>query len=109
LLGRHADRSLVLRFGIPAILGAFLGAGLLGVVAELGQTASYSIGSRIAVVTPIKLVVSVLIFGFALFELLPRLRDLKFDRRYLALGGGLSGFFSGVRPVTRGRCDRRFS
>ena len=32
---------------------------------------------------------------FALFELLPRLRDLKFDRKHLILGGILSGFFGG--------------
>ena len=34
--------------------------------------------------------------GFALFELLPRFRDLEFDRRYLPLGGLLSGFFGGL-------------
>ena len=32
---------------------------------------------------------------FALFELLPRLRELKFDRKYLFAGGVLSGFFGG--------------
>ena len=39
---------------------------------------------------------AVLIFVFALFELLPRLRDLQFDKKYLPLGGILSGFFGGL-------------
>ena len=34
--------------------------------------------------------------GFALIELLPRFRILQFDRRYLPLGGVLSGFFGGL-------------
>jgi len=34
--------------------------------------------------------------GFALFELLPRFRSMQFERRYLPLGGVLSGFFGGL-------------
>ena len=34
-------------------------------------------------------------FIFALFELLPSLRELRFDRKYLVVGGLLSGFFGG--------------
>ena len=34
--------------------------------------------------------------GFALFELLPRFRSMQFERRYLVLGGILSGFFGGL-------------
>jgi uncharacterized protein len=96
VVGRHADRSLVLRFGIPAVAAAFAGALLLAYLSAFGALASYSIGSRTAVITPLKLIMAVLIFGFALFELLPALRDLKFDRKYLTLGGLLSGFFGGL-------------
>ncbi|MDD3620526.1 MAG: TSUP family transporter [Desulfobulbaceae bacterium] len=94
-VGRHADRALVLRFGIPAIIAAFAGAAALGFVAHFGELARYSLGPRTAIVTPIKLVMAALMLVFALFELLPRLRDLKFDRRHLVLGGLLSGFFGG--------------
>jgi uncharacterized membrane protein YfcA len=34
--------------------------------------------------------------GFALFELLPAFRKMQFDRKYLPLGGFLSGFFGGL-------------
>ncbi len=96
LVGRWADRGLVLGFGLPALLAAFLGAALLAYLAGFGVIASYELGSHQAVITPIKLLMGGLIFIFALFELLPGLRQIKFDRRYLAVGGLLSGFFGGL-------------
>lgn len=95
VLGRHADRGLVLRFGVPALLAAFAGAAALGAVAHLEPLARYPLGAREALVTPVKLAVALLMLLFALFELLPRLRALRFARRYLVLGGLLSGFFGG--------------
>lgn len=95
LLGKNADRALVLRFGIPAILAAFVGASALGYVAHFDEIARWQLGARTAVVTPIKLVMGLLMFVFAMFELAPGLRDLKFDRKYLTVGGLLSGFFGG--------------
>jgi uncharacterized protein len=95
VVGRHADRTLILHFGIPAIMAALLGAAALGHVSHFGEIARYSLGGRMAVVTPIKLIMGGLMLVFALFELLPHLRDLKFDRKYLFAGGILSGFFGG--------------
>lgn len=95
MVGGHADRSIVLRFGLPAILAAFAGAAALGFVAHIDEIARYSLGEREAVITPVKLLLGVMMLVFALFELLPRLRGLTFDRRYLLLGGLLSGFFGG--------------
>jgi uncharacterized protein len=95
-VGRHADRSLVLRFGVPAIAAAVAGAAALGYMSGFEPLASYQLGARTAVVTPLKLLMAVLMFIFALFELLPRLRNLTFDRRYLLPGGILSGFFGGL-------------
>jgi len=94
-VGRQADKSLVLHFGIPAIIAAFVGAAALGYVSGFGEVARYSIGPVRAEVTPLKLVMAVLMFVFALFELLPRLREIRFDRKYLVPGGLLSGFFGG--------------
>ena len=94
-VGRHADRALVLQFGIPAILAAFAGAFALGYLAQTGEMARYSVGPLTGVVTPTKLVMGALILVFALFDLLPMLRDLRFSSRHLILGGILSGFFGG--------------
>ena len=95
LMGRHSDRDLVLRFGLPAIAAAFAGAAALGYVAHFGEWFRYALGSRIAVVTPVKVVMGALMLLFALFELVPAWRALRFDRRYLVVGGLLSGFFGG--------------
>ena len=96
LLGRSAERSLVLRFGLPAIPSAFVGAALLSLLAGTGEITTYSLAGIQAVVSPIKLLMAALIAVFALFELLPALRDIRFDRRYLTIGGVLSGFFGGL-------------
>lgn len=96
VVGKYADRSLVWRFGLPAIVTAFIGAFLLGYLSGSGEILHYSIGTRTAVVTPVKLVMGALILFFAFFELLPRLRKIKFDRKYIPVGGALSGFFGGL-------------
>jgi uncharacterized membrane protein YfcA len=95
-VGRHADRDLILRFGLPAILAAFAGAALLGYLSHLGELFIYTLGNRTAMVTPMKLLMGALMLFFALFELVPRLRQLRFHRRHLVVGGLLSGFFGGL-------------
>lgn len=96
LVGRHADRDLLIRFGLPAIVAAFAGAGALGYVSHLGEIVRYTvIGSRLAVITPIKLIMGGLMLGFALLEMMPRLGGLRFGQGHLVWGGLLSGFFGG--------------
>lgn len=96
LLGRKADKTTVFRFGLPAILAAFLGAYLLLRLGDLEPLYTYQLLSRNLKVMPLKLVVSILMVFFALFELIPRFEKLSFDRKYLPLGGFLSGFFGGL-------------
>ena len=81
LVGRKADWTVVVRFGLPAAAAAIVGATLLGLLADVPPLLSYSLGGETRVVTPVKLTVAVLMMGFALFELLPRFRRLSFDRR----------------------------
>jgi len=97
LLGRHADWSVVLKFGLPAIVAAVFGAFALLWFAQAGSSMSLEVNDAVvSTVTPVKFVVGILMIGFALFELLPRFQNLAFDRRYLPLGGALSGFFGGL-------------
>lgn len=96
LVGRHADWSVVRRFGIPAAIAAAGGAVLLGALAAPTVIASYTISNKVHEITVLKLVIGALIAGFALIELSPRLAALSFPPRYLALGGLLSGFFGGL-------------
>ncbi|HEY7724058.1 MAG TPA: TSUP family transporter [Anaeromyxobacteraceae bacterium] len=96
LFGRRADREVVVRFVFPAVACAFAGAAVLGLASRAEPLARYVVAGHAAVVTPLKLLLAALMALFALFELLPALRDLRFDRRWLPLGGAMSGFFGGL-------------
>jgi uncharacterized protein len=96
LVGRLADRGVLVRFALPAVVAAFVGAALLETVAGAAPLASYELGGEVHEVTAVGLVIGLIIVGFAVFELAPRTRELSFDRRCLPLGGLLSGFFGGL-------------
>ena len=96
LVGRYADRTTVIRFGLPAIAAALLGAGVLGWLAGVEPVYSYAAFGRELHVTPVKSVIGLLLLGFALMEVVPRLRDMSFSPAYMPLGGLLSGFFGGL-------------
>ena len=96
LLGRHADRGTVLRFGLPAILAALLGAWMLLRLSHLQPLLAYQLLGHQLQVMPVKLVVACLMVFFALFELAPRWAAISVGKQYLPLGGLLSGFFGGL-------------
>jgi uncharacterized protein len=96
LVGRRADWSVVAKFAMPGALAAMVGATLLTLFAQLPPVASYELGGRVYEILPVRLAVGILIAFFALFDLLPRFQSVAFDRRYLPLGGLLSGFFGGL-------------
>ncbi len=96
LLGRYADKGTVLRFGLPAILAALLGARMLLWLSRLHPWLDYHFLGLHLQVMPVKLVVACLMIFFALFELLPRLAQISVAKKYLPLGGLLSGFFGGL-------------
>ncbi len=91
LLGRAASFGVVLRFGTPAAIAAFLGAWLLLGI-ETHAVATWAGGT----ITPLGLVVGLLIVAFGLFDLVPRLRKWSVGPQHLVLGGALSGFFGGL-------------
>ncbi|MDX9721069.1 MAG: sulfite exporter TauE/SafE family protein [Myxococcota bacterium] len=96
LLGKLADFRIVLRFGVPAIVAAFAGVYVLTLLSHLPELVSYSLFGAAAVITPLKLAMAVLMTFFAVFELHPRFAKLEIERRWLPLGGVLSGFFGGL-------------
>jgi uncharacterized membrane protein YfcA len=96
LIGRHADKSILLRFGIPAILAAFAGAWLLLQLSDIPVLYRYEWFGRDFVVTPVKLVIAVLLITFALLDLLPFFERWQIRREHLPVGGLLSGFFGGL-------------
>ena len=96
IFGRRADLGVVVRFTLPAVACSFAGAAALVLASRGEPLLAYAVRGHAAVVTPLKLLMAALMVFFALFELLPALRDLRFQRTWLPLGGALSGFFGGL-------------
>ncbi|MDX9835071.1 MAG: sulfite exporter TauE/SafE family protein [Desulfobulbus sp.] len=96
LLGRMADWAVVLRFGLPAVVAAFAGALLLFSLDSTAPLASYQAFGRVHHVFLMGLVIGALILVFVVLELLPAFSRVALDRRWLPVGGLVSGFFGGV-------------
>lgn len=96
LLGKNAARPMVLRFGIPSVIGGFIGALLLSQLSNLQPVFSWNWRENHFEGTPLKLCIAVLMIVFALMEIVPALKKLNFASRYLTFGGLLSGFFGGL-------------
>ncbi len=96
LVGKHADKETLIKFGIPAIIGGLIGAMLLSYLSDLPKLYQWSIDNKQFSITPIKLTIGFLLLFFAIYELLPSLKNRTFPQRYLPTGGFLSGFFGGL-------------
>lgn len=96
LVGRWADWGVVWRFGAPAVVAAFGGAALLAWASVWSPIATYELGGQVREITPVKVVVGVLVGVFAVLELRDGAARVELSRRWLALGGALSGFFGGL-------------
>lgn len=96
LVGKNAKKSVLIYFGIPAVIASFIGAYLLINISDLGALYTYNIGTKNFEITPVKLIIAILLIGFAIIELLPFLKRLKFEKKHLPFGGALSGFFGGL-------------
>jgi len=97
LLGKHANRGVVLRFGVPALVFAALGAWMLGQLSEIEPLARYLLWSgREAVITPVKLVIAALMMVFAFLEGTRIAERWNIPPKWLPLGGAVGGFFGGL-------------
>ncbi|HRO44132.1 MAG TPA: sulfite exporter TauE/SafE family protein [Flavipsychrobacter sp.] len=96
LVGRHADKQVIIRFGIPAVIAAIAGAWLLLQITDLQPLFSYQMFGRTFEVFPVKFIVSILLIVFATIDLLPYFSKLQFGKDKLPIGGVLSGFFGGL-------------
>lgn len=96
LVGRNADKAVLIRFGIPAILTAFIGAWLLLRITALPSLYQYELWGREFEVTPVKLVIALLLIVFSIFEIAPAAQKFQFGKDKLIIGGLLSGFFGGL-------------
>jgi uncharacterized membrane protein YfcA len=96
LVGKNADKEVLIRFGIPAVIAAFLGSWLLLQITDLQPLFSYSLFGKTFLVYPVKFLISLLLIVFASMDLIPYFQKLQFGKEKLPLGGFLSGFFGGL-------------
>ncbi|MGH7255853.1 MAG: TSUP family transporter [Nitrospirales bacterium] len=96
LFGRYADRGLVLRFGLPAVVAAFPGAAALVRLTEVPPLTQYRLFGQEAQLTVVNLVIAGLMLVFAGLELMPIGPSLKIPKTWLPVGGLMSGFFGGL-------------
>ena len=75
LVGKHTNKQVLLRFGIPAIFASFAGAWLLMQISGFQPLFSYHLGEKQFEVTLVKLVIAVLLLFFSLFEVIPRFQN----------------------------------
>jgi len=96
LVGKKAVLKVVLRFGIPAVLAAFLGAWLLISIPDSSLLFSYNFLGNSYEVYPVKFTIAIILLVFALIDFIPKFEKLKISAKHLPIGGFLSGFFGGL-------------
>jgi len=92
LLGSAVDWKILVRFGLPGILGALAGATTLTYVAAKDD-GFYAMGREFSAVS---IVIGITMIVFALSELFPKWKNLPPSPRWLVAGGLISGFFGGL-------------
>jgi uncharacterized protein len=96
LIWRSINKRVFLLFAIPAIAAAFLGAVVLDLISREIVIFSYTIAGGYFEVTLLRLIISLLLIIFAFVELDRRFEKFSLGRKFLPLGGVLSGFFGGL-------------
>lgn len=96
LVGKNANREILIRFGIPAIIGAFIGAWVLVQIPTSQILYSYATFGKLIEVSILKFTMALLLAFFAVLDLVPFLNSIRFGKKQLLIGGVLSGFFGGL-------------
>lgn len=96
LMRSTVDFSVALKFGIPAMGGALLGALALSVLAHGDVLWTYAVGTSTREVRSINVVIGLIMISFAVLELIPQFAQWRISRRYMVFGGLASGFFGGL-------------
>ena len=95
-LGRQAKKEVVLKFGLPAIIMALIGALVLVWFSDMDAIFNYMFLGREYYVQPVQFIIGILILVFVFVEMLPKFKEMAIDKKYLPIGGMISGFFGGL-------------
>lgn len=95
IIGGNIDKKVLLKFGVPAVLGVIPGVFLLSALDEFSVITSYDLSGSTYNITWMGTVVGVLMILFSISEF-KSLKEMKPSNSTLALGGFISGFFGGL-------------
>ena len=94
---KNINKSVLLKFGIPAIPFAVLGAWLLVSLSKNNVLLfKFTLLNIDAEIYLIQLIVGLLMLFFAIAELYPSFKKDTIKHKYLMIGGAISGFFGGL-------------
>ena len=93
LVGVSTEKEIILKFGIPSLLFAYAGAMML---MNLLSSITFDFQFSIFKTNLINIIIGSVILFFTLIEVAPFISKIQFDRKYLFIGGSLSGFFGGL-------------
>ena len=96
LFGKSANKTIIIKFGIPAMVFALLGSYCLNFLMNAPILFEYHFLEKQFTVSILKICVGVLLLFFGLVEFNSKFKNKEFDKKYLSLGGILSGFFGGI-------------
>ncbi len=96
LVWKDIDFRIAAIFALPAAVFAVFGAIVLNLLSGNQLAVQYTLFGRELEVTLIKLVIAILLAVFAMFEIDGRFNKIPIGKKYLPLGGSLSGFFGGL-------------
>ena len=96
LVGKNIDKKVLIRFGLPSVIAALIGSYLLVLIDDNIVIFSYYFFDKKIDVILVKFLISILLIIFAIIDLIPQINNLHFDKKYLPVGGFLSGFFGGL-------------
>ncbi|MDD9901023.1 MAG: TSUP family transporter [Alphaproteobacteria bacterium] len=96
VMWRDVHWRVTLVFGLPAVLAAVPGAFLLARLSTMTPLFEYDLLALHAAVTPVKLAAGILLLVFAMAEWRGLAKKAGFSKKWLPVGGLLSGFFGGL-------------
>lgn len=98
LVGREANRQVLVTFGIPALCGAAIGGWTLTQLGDevSGRVMTYTLGTHTFAPTPLALCVGMVMLAFAIAELTPAFANWRPSPRWQGIGGLVSGFLGGL-------------